>query len=128
MGNRELIDRLRARGRDHICEVAADALERAEAELASMGAREERERMCHAGCGVIAGCDTEESLAAATAGIHPDYQSAAVSAIAATMRKLIDTRAELAKYRSAPTYRVEYVGPQENGRHHVELIIRPEAP
>jgi len=102
--------------------------------------------MCHAGCGVIAGCDTDESLAAATDGIHPDYLSPSLQSVASTMRKLIDTRAELAKYRSAPTvgYRYEFSnGGAVVGQYRIdagqwpvddkptaihELIIRPEAP
>jgi len=55
----------------------------------------ERVQMSLAGCGVIAGCNTEESFANATGGIHPDYMTASLQSVIDAVRREIDLRAAL---------------------------------
>lgn len=57
----------------------------------------ERVQMSLAGCGVIAGCNTEESFANATDGIHPDYMTASLQSVIDAVRREIDLRAALAE-------------------------------
>lgn len=57
----------------------------------------ERVQMSLAGCGVIAGCNTEESFANATDGIHPDYMTASLQSVIDAVRREIDLRAALSE-------------------------------
>ena len=75
--------------RARVAELEARAVKR-DAEL-------ERERMCHAGCGVIAGANTQESLERVSKGIHQDYLSASVQECIRAARREIDLRERIAK-------------------------------
>ena len=74
------------------------------ARVAELESREERESMCHAGCGVIVRANTRECLAQVTDGIHPDYMSDSVRACIAAVTREIELRDSLAKRESAEGY------------------------
>ena len=63
-------------------------------ENAELNERLERERMCHAGCGVIALSNTRESLDAQLTTIHPDYMSASMRDAIACVEREISRREE----------------------------------
>lgn len=76
---------------------AAGRIESDGAEIDRLRAALERAQMSLAGCGVISGCNTEESFAKATSGIHPDYMTASLQSVIDAVRREIDLRAALSE-------------------------------